>query len=380
MTTPAPLAPLPFVDLATQYERYRADIDARIRTVLTHGKFILGPEVGELEQALAAHCGARHAIGVSDGTTALQIALMALDIGPGDEVITTPFTFIATGEALSLLGARPVFVDIDPLTFNLDPTRIAEAITARTRAILPVSLYGLCADLDAIGAVAAAHQLPVLEDGAQSFGASHPGGRSCASSRLATTSFFPSKPLGGYGDGGACFTDDEALAERIRRIRVHGQAQRYQHSEIGVNGRLDTLQAAILLAKLPHLTDEISARDAAARTYDELIASADLTRHGVQRTALPPGHRSAHAQYTIRVADRDRVIAAMQALGIPTAVHYPLPLHRQPVYASAYGHLQLPHAEQAAAEVLSLPMHPFLRPADQTRVIDALAAAVCRAA
>lgn len=367
---------LPFVDLAQQYERYRADIDARIRTVLAHGKFILGPEVAELEAALASHCGARHAIGVSDGTTALQIALMALDIGPGDEVITTPFTFIATGEALSLLGARPVFVDIDPVTFNLDPSLIAAAITSRTRAILPVSLYGQCADLAAIGEIAAAHRLPVIEDAAQSFGASHPGGKSCSSSLLATTSFFPSKPLGGYGDGGACFAADDALAERIRRIRSHGQAERYRHTEIGVNGRLDTLQAAILLAKLPHLDAELAARNDAARRYDVAIAAAGLAADGVVTPTFADGQRSALAQYTVRVPRRNQVIAALASDGVPTAVHYPLPLHRQPVYANEHGHLDLPHAQRAADEVVSLPMHPFLLEADQHRVVAALTRAV----
>ena len=373
-------SPLAFVDLARQYGRYRDAIDERIRTVLAHGQFILGPEVAELESSLAMHCGASHAIGVSDGTTALQIALMALDIRPNDEVVTTPFTFIATGEALSLLGARPVFVDIDPLTFNLDAAKIAAAITTRTRAILPVSLYGQCADLEAIRAVAGAHGLPVIEDAAQSFGASHPGGRSCASSLLATTSFFPSKPLGCYGDGGACFTMDDDLAARIRRIRAHGQAERYRHTEIGVNGRLDTLQAAILLAKLPHLEAELQARDAVALNYGSLISSAGLLTHGVVTPRLAPGYRSAYAQYTIRVPERDAVARALAADGIPTAVHYPLPLHRQPVYASEHGHLALPHAEQAAAEVLSLPMHPFLTLPDQYRVVDALGRAVRRAA
>lgn len=367
---------LPFVDLAKQYERYRGDIDARIRAVLAHGKYILGPEVAELEEALAVHCGARHAIGVSDGTTALQIALMALDIGPGDEVITTPFTFIATGEALSLLGARPVFVDIDPLTFNLDAALVSAAITPRTRAILPVSLYGQCADLIAIGEVAAAHRIPVIEDAAQSFGADHPGGKSCASSLLATTSFFPSKPLGGYGDGGACFAADDSLAERIRRIRSHGQAARYRHTEIGVNGRLDTLQAAILLAKLPHLEAELAARNAAARRYDDAIAAIGLSADGVVAPTLATGHRSALAQYTVRVPRRDLVAAALARNGIPTAVHYPLPLHRQPVYAHEHGHLDLPHAQRAADEVLSLPMHPFLVATDQARVVESLARAV----
>ena len=370
------MPPLPFVDLARQYERYREAIDARMRAVLGHGKFILGPEVAELETKLARHCGAAHAIGVSDGTTALQIALMALGIGRGDEVITTPFTFIATGEALSLLGARPVFVDIDPLTFNLDPGRIEAAITPRSRAILPVSLYGQCADLEAIGAIAQAHGMTVVEDAAQSFGATHPGGRSCSSSLIATTSFFPSKPLGCYGDGGACFSADAALAERIRRIRAHGQAERYRHVEIGLNGRLDTLQAAILLAKLPHLEAELEARRDAARRYDAAIAAAGLERHGVVTPVTAAGHRSAHAQYTIRVPNRDRVAARLATAGIPTAVHYPVPLHRQPVYASEHGHLDLPQAQRAADEVLSLPMHPFLAEADQDRIVTALSDAV----
>ena len=371
---------LPFVDLARQYETYREAIDARMQAVLAHGQFILGPEVAELERALSGHCGAAYAIGVSDGTTALQIALMALGIGRGDEVITTPFTFIATGEALSLLGAHPVFVDIDPLSYNLDPSLIEAAITPRTRAILPVSLFGQCADLEAIGAIASAHHLPVIEDAAQSFGSRHPGGRSCASSLVATTSFFPSKPLGCYGDGGACFTGNAVLAARIRRIRAHGQAERYRHAEIGVNGRLDTLQAAILLAKLPHLDDELAARETAARYYDEAIGAAGLDRHGVVTPVIGVGHRSAHAQYTLRVPQRQRVIQTLADAGIPTAIHYPLPLHRQPVYAVDHGHLALPQAERAAEQVLSLPMHPFLTPADQERVIAALADAVCRTA
>ncbi len=365
--------PLPFVDLGEQYSRYRTEIDARMAGVLRHGQFILGPEVAELEQALAAFCGARHAIGVSDGTTALQIALMALDVGPGDEVITSPFTFIATAEAIGLLGAQPVFVDIDPGTFNLEPSAIAAAITPRTRAILPVSLFGLCADLAAIDAVASAHGLPVIEDAAQSFGAAHPGGRSCASTLLATTSFFPSKPLGCYGDGGAVFARDDALAARIRRIRAHGQEARYRHVELGVNGRLDTLQAAVLLAKLPHFDAELAARDQAARRYDEAIGAAGLEDYGVVVPRLPSGYRSAHAQYTIRVPDRDRVARELATRGIPTAVHYPVPLHRQPLFADRYAAQHLPASEAAAAQVLSLPMHPFLDATDQERVVATLA-------
>ncbi|MGE0315514.1 MAG: DegT/DnrJ/EryC1/StrS family aminotransferase [Lautropia sp.] len=376
-------APLPFVDLKTPYRQRKTEIDGRIQTVLDHGQFIMGPEVAELESVLAAFCRVPHAVGVADGTTALMIAMMALDVGPGDEIITTPFTFIATGEMISILGATPVFVDIDPRTFNLDPALIEAAITPRTRAILPVSLYGQCADLDAINTIAARHGLAVIEDAAQSFGAENRGRRSGSLTTIACTSFFPSKPLGCYGDGGACFTADAALAERMRRIRVHGQAERYRHVAIGLNGRLDTIQAAVLLAKLPVFPDEVRARREAAARYTSLLSDAGLAgtdpdAGAVVAPFIGADDLSVYAQYTIRVAHRDAVAAHMKACGIPTAVHYPIPLHRQPVYEPAFGALRLPVAERAAAEVLSLPMHPYLTAQDQQRVVDALAAAVRR--
>ena len=254
---PAPLQHIDFIDLKKQYKRLKPEIDARMQAVLDHGQYIMGPEVKELEQQLAAYVGVKHAIGVSDGTTALQIALMALGVGPGDEVITTPFTFIATAETISLLGATPVFVDIDPATCNLDASLLEAAITPHTKAIVPVSLYGQVADIEAINAVAARHSLPVIEDAAQSFGATRHGKRSCGLTTIGSTSFFPSKPLGCYGDGGALFTHDDDLARKISQIRLHGQSQRYVHSAIGVNGRLDTLQAAVLLVKLAHFDEDV---------------------------------------------------------------------------------------------------------------------------
>ncbi|GGY18567.1 DegT/DnrJ/EryC1/StrS family aminotransferase [Paludibacterium paludis] len=359
-----------FIDLKAQYRHLKADIDARIQGVLDHGQYIMGPEVAELEGELARLVGVKHAIGVSDGTTALQIAMMALGIGPGDEVITTPFTFIATGEMIALLGATPVFVDIDPVSWNMDPALIEAAITPRTRAIVPVSLYGQCADFDAINAVAAKHGLPVIEDAAQSFGATYRGRHSCGVSTIATTSFFPSKPLGCYGDGGACFTDDDELARKMRQIRLHGQDRRYHHPVIGLNGRIDTLQAAILLAKLPTFGDEVAARARIGARYIELLK--DVARVPV----IAEGNTSVFAQFTIEVDNREAVQAALKEAGVPTAVHYPVPLNLQPAFA----HLNQPEgsfplAEAASRRVMSLPMHPFLDEATQ----DAIVAAVKRA-
>lgn len=367
------MSQIPFVDLKTQQQAYWPEIEARMQSVLAHGQFILGPEVAELERALEAFCGGGvTAVGVSDGTTALQIAMMALGIQPGDEIITSPFTFIATAETISLLGAKPVFVDIDPLTFNLAPAGLESAISKRTRAIIPVSLYGQCSDMSAIAGIASAHRMTVIEDAAQSFGARQQGKHSCTLSLLATTSFFPSKPLGCFGDGGACFSTSPELAERMSRIRAHGQSSRYRHVEIGLNGRLDTLQAAILLAKLPHLAAEIAARERAAITYGELILAAGLERDGVVLPQIQSGNQSTWAQYTIRVPRRDTVRENLSGMGIPTAVHYPIPLHRQPIYANQFEGKHFPCAEAAAAEVLSLPMHPFLEHAVQERVINAL--------
>ena len=360
-----------FIDLKTQYERIRPQVDERMRRVLEHGKYIKGPEVAELEERLAAYVGVKHCIGVASGTDALLIAMMSLGIGSGDEVITSPFTFIATGEMIALIGAKPVFVDIDPRTYNLDPVLIDDAITPRTRAIMPVSLYGQCANLDAINAVAVRHGLAVIEDAAQSFGATYKGRKSCALSAIGCTSFFPSKPLGCYGDGGACFTDDDELAKAMRQIRVHGQDRRYHHPVIGVNGRIDTLQAAILLAKLDVFEEEVEVRGKVGLRYTERL------REDVVTPYLDPGNTSVYAQYTIRVNERNSFQERLRSQGIPTAVHYPLPLHLQPAFASlSQGGGSLPRAERAAREVVSLPMHPYLREEEQASIADAVKEAV----
>lgn len=360
-----------FIDLKAQYRAIQRDVDARIHAVLEHGQFILGPEVIELELLLAKRTGAKHCIACASGTDALLLAMMALGIGADDEVITSPFTFIATVEMIALLGARPVFVDIDPETYNLDPQRIEAAITARTKAIMPVSLYGLCADFDSINAIAAQHGLAVIEDGAQSFGGVYKGRQSCNLSTIGCTSFFPSKPLGCYGDGGACFTNDAELAAAMLEIRVHGQDRRYHHVRIGINGRLDTLQAAVLLAKLKVFDGELRRRILAANRYGELLQDV------VSIPVTPEGYKSAFAQYTIEVEERDRVQAEMAAQGIPTAVHYPIPAHLQPAFAYlGQGRGSFPLAEAAGERVLSLPMHAYLPETEQAAVSTALRAAV----
>ena len=363
---------LPFVDLKAQYTALRESIHARMQKVLDHGQFIMGPEVAELEERLAAYTGARYCVTCASGTEALLIALMALEIRPGDEVITPPFTFVATAEMIVLLGAKPVFVDIEPDTCNIDTARIEAAITPRTRAILPVSLYGQPADMEEINAVAARHGLPVIEDGAQSFGATYQGRRSCNLSTIGCTSFFPSKPLGCYGDGGALFTSDDRLAAAMREIRVHGQSGRYRHTRIGVGGRMDTLQCAVVLAKLERFAWEIAQRHRVATRYGELLSTANCKLPTVR-----PDRSSVYAQYTIRVAGRDAVQDALRAQGIPTAVHYPAPLHRQPAYAGRFeSGGDLSQSEKASREVLSLPMHPDLAPADQERIVTAVKTAL----
>lgn len=359
--------PIEFIDLKTQYARLREPIRARIDAVLEHGQYIMGPEVAELEARLAEYTGARHCIAVSSGTDALLVAMMALGVGAGDEVITSPFTFIATGEMIALLGAKPVFLDIDARTYNLNPALIEAAITPRTRAIMPVSLYGQCADFDAINAIASRHGLPVIEDGAQSFGATYKSRQSCALSSIGCTSFFPSKPLGGYGDGGACFTDDDDLATRMRQIRTHGQDRRYHHPLIGINGRLDTLQAAILLAKLDVLPREIEARGQIGARYTEM-----LDGH-VGVPYIEPHNTSVYAQYTVEVDNRQHLQATLKQRGIPTAVHYPVPLNLQPAFAGLeQPGGSFPVAEKAAGRVMSLPMHPYLSEADQAFIVQAL--------
>lgn len=360
---------IPFIDLAAQQARIKPELDAAIARVLAHGEYILGPEVSELEDKLASFTGAAHCITCANGTDALQIAMMALDICPGDEVITPGFSYIATAETVAVLGAKPVYVDIDPATYNLDPQHLRAAITPKTKAIVPVSLYGQPADFSAINRIADEHGLPVVEDGAQSFGATQCGRRSGALSTVGCTSFFPSKPLGCYGDGGAVFTSDDDLAMRIRQIARHGQDRRYHHIRVGINSRLDTLQAAVLLAKLDVFEDEIALRDTAATRYGALLAEV-----GIAAPAVAPGNTSVWAQYTVRVQNRDVVQAALKEAGIPTAVHYPLPLNRQPAVADP--DVTLPEGDRAAAEVMSLPMHADIDDGTQARVVAALAAAL----
>ena len=358
---------IPFNDLKTQQEKIREHLNKRIATVLDHGQYIMGPEIQELEECLANYVGVKHCITVSDGTTALLIALMALNIKPGDEVITTPFTFIATGEVIALLGAKPVFVDIDPKTYNLDPNLLEAAITPNTKAILPVSLYGQCADMDAINAIANKYSLPVIEDAAQSFGATYKGHRSCGLSTIGCTSFFPSKPLGCYGDGGACFTNDDVLAKKMSQIRIHGQDSRYYHTQVGINGRLDTLQAAILLAKMEIFEEEVELRQKIGTRYTELLADVIATPY------IEPYNTCVYGQYTVQVENREILQEKLSVAGIPTAVHYPIPLHLQPVFS----YLKLPKgsftiAEKVADKVISLPMSAWLNQGDQEKVCAVL--------
>lgn len=355
-----------FIDLKTQYQRLKPEIDAAIGRVLAHGQYILGPEVAELEEKLAQYTGAKHCITVANGTDALQIAQMALGIGPGDEVITPGFNYIATAETVALLGAKPVYVDVDPRTYNLDPTLLEAAITPRTKAIVPVSLFGQCADYDAINAVAARHGITVIEDAAQSFGATYKGRKSCNLTTIACTSFFPSKPLGCYGDGGAIFTSDDELAKVMRQIARHGQDRRYHHVRVGVNSRLDTLQAAILLPKLRLLDEEAAQRQKVAQGYTAMLNQAGI----ITTPHIDIYNSSAWAQYTIQVADRARVQSEMRKQGVPTAVHYPVPLNMQPAVADP--HARLPVGDAVAEKVMSLPMHPELNADTQARIAVAL--------
>jgi len=363
-----------FIDLKTQYARYREEIDRRMAKVLEHGRFIMGPEISELETALAEYVGVSHAITTGSGTISLEIALRALGIGPGDEVITVPFTWISTAETIAAVGATPVFVDIEDDTFNMNPALLMAAITVRTKAIMPVSLFGQMADYDSINAIAAEYGIPVIEDGAQSFGAKANGLLSCGVTTIASTSFFPAKPLGCYGDGGALFTNDDELAARMRAIRTHGGERRHHHPYVGVNGRMDTLQAAVVLAKLPHYPAEVQARVEAGERYSRLIVERCVNTVSVPTVA--PGNTSVWAQYTIRVAERSRVAEALKVAGIPTAIYYPKCLHEQPVFARLnYSRGFFKNSIAASETVLSLPMHPFLSTHDQECIVDALAEA-----
>jgi UDP-2-acetamido-2-deoxy-ribo-hexuluronate aminotransferase len=356
-----------FIDLKTQYRKYQTEIDDRMRAVLAHGHFIMGPEIAELEAALARLVGVQHCLTVSSGTASLEIALRALGVGPGDEVVTVPFTWISSAEVIGLVGATPVFVDIEAASYNIDVAQIEAAITPRTKAILPVNLFGQMPDYDRINAIAAKHKLVVIEDGAQSFGATQGGRRSCGVTGVGSTSFFPAKPLGCYGDGGALFSNDDALTEKMRAIRTHGALERHNHPLLGTNGRFDTLQAAVVLAKLPHFAWEVEARGRIGARYTEKLRGLC----GIPEVVH--GNTHVYAQYTVRVPNRDAVGEKLKAQGIPTAVYYPKCLHEQPVFASCgYQWGDFPESEKASREVLSLPMHPFLAEADQDRVVAAL--------
>jgi UDP-2-acetamido-2-deoxy-ribo-hexuluronate aminotransferase len=346
-----------FIDLKQQYNKLEKELNQRIGKVLLHGQYILGPEVAELEEKLANFVGAKHCIGVANGTDALLIAMMALGIGAGHEVVTTPFTFMATGEMMTLLGVKPVFVDIDPCSYNIDANKIEAALTSKTKAIMPVSLYGQCADYDVINLLAKKNNIPVIEDAAQSFGASYKGRKSCNLTTIGCTSFFPSKPLGCYGDGGACFTNDDELAKVMREIRIHGQDRRYHHVRLGINGRLDTIQAAILLAKMEIFEEEIKLRQLVAAKYNKLLQDSVIVPH------IEPFNESVYAQYTVQLKFRDKIQEELKKIGVPTAIHYPIPLHKQPVF-DKYFHCHLPVSEETATKVLSLPMGPYLEDKD----------------
>lgn len=357
---------IPFIDLQTQYKSYKTEIDASIQEVLDSSQYIMGPKLKTFESNLATFTGAKHAIGCASGTDALLIALMAIGIKPGDEVITSPFTFIASSEVISLLGAVPVFVDIEQDTYNIDATLIEEKITSKTKAIMPVSLYGQTADMDVINAIAERHKLVVVEDAAQSFGATYKGKRSCNLSHIACTSFFPSKPLGCYGDGGAIFTNDDAIAEQLRLILAHGSKRRYDHEVVGVNGRLDAIQAAILDVKLSNFEKEIELRGEVACRYFKLLADKTLTLPVIkdQRTSV-------FAQFTLQTDNREYYIKRLNDKGVPTAIHYPKPLHLQTCFEYlGYKKGDFPISEKASKEVFSLPMSPFLSEEQQEFIIQ----------
>ncbi len=358
-----------FIDLKSQQKRIRESIDRRIASVLDHGQYIMGPEVFELEQALCEFVGCRNAIGVSSGTDSLLMALMALEIGPGDEVITVPYTWISTAEVIALVGATPVFVDIQPDTWNMDPAPLEDAINEHTKAIMPVGIYGQTSDMTEINRIAEkCGGIPVIEDAAQSFGATHRGSRSGGLGLIGSTSFFPSKPLGGYGDGGAIFTDDDELAEKMRWIRIHGQAGKNHHPVVGINGRLDSIQAAVVLAKLEIFEEEIALRQRIADRYDTGLVDSEVVTPQVG-----DGNTSVYAQYTILSDERDAVQARLGGADIPSVAYYSVPLHLQPVF-SGLGHHEgdFPVTESVAARGLSLPMSPYVSGEDQDRVVKAI--------
>ena len=371
--------PIPLLDLKAQFEELRSGTYEAIQRVVDSQAFILGETVAAFERDLATYTGSRNAVGCASGTDALILALAALDVGPGDEVVTVPFTFFSTASCAYKVGARPRFVDIDPGTFNLDPQMLEDAIGPRTRAVLPVHLFGQCAELDAIVEVSNRHGLPVVEDAAQALGSSYlangatwkPAG---TVGRLGCYSFFPSKNLGGFGDGGAVVTDDDGLAERVRALRVHGGVQMYHHDWVGWNSRLDALQAAVLRVKLPHLDDWSAGRARNADRYDRLLRDSGLVDSGdVRPPVRSAASRHIFNQYTVRVRERDRLRQHLQAEGIGHAVYYPVPLHLQPCFRDlGYREGDFPRSEAACTEVVSLPVYPELGDERQDRVIEAL--------
>jgi dTDP-4-amino-4,6-dideoxygalactose transaminase len=360
---------IPMADLVGQYHHIKKEIQKAIDEVLESGRFILGPQVKALEEELAAYCETKHAVACNSGTDALQLALMALHVGPGDEVITTPFTFVATAEVIGLLGAKPVFVDIDPVTYNIDPGKIENAVSRKTRAIIPVHLYGQPADMDAINLVAKKHKLPVIEDACQAIGATYKGRKVCSLGEMACLSFFPSKNLGAYGDGGMILTSDPELEKSLRVIANHGQDKRYHHSMLGINSRLDTIQAAILHVRLRHLDDWSEARQDRAALYTELLSGLNINTPVISETNTHVFH-----QYSIRVKERDQLQNHLQEAGIATAIHYPIPLHLQPAFRQyGKGIGSLPVAESVANEVLSLPMYPELEEEKIHTIVERIA-------
>ena len=364
---------IPFIDLQHQYRQYQDEIDEQIREVLDSSRYIMGEKVDRIEEKLADYCGVRHAIGVGSGTEALQLALMVLGVGPGDEVITTPFTFIATAEVISLLRAKPVFVDVEEDTWNIDPSAVEEAITEDTAAVIAVDLFGHCADYERLEPICADAGVPLVEDAAQGFGAVQDGCRAGSFGEIACTSFYPAKPLGGYGDGGMVFTDSDVFDEKIKSLRVHGEgAGRYQHVRVGMNARLDAIQAAVLLGKFPHFPDEVQARQRVAGRYTEKLSDI-VARTPVMR----PGNTSVWAQYSIAIPHRDAVREKLDEADVPTAVFYPLPLHLQEAFSDlGYNWGDLPVCEAASRRIMALPMHPFLDEETQDEVIDQLAKAL----
>ncbi len=373
--------PVPFIDLKAQYRRLQAEIDAGIRRVLDHGAYVMGAEIGELEAGLSAFCGARHSIVCSSGTDALLLGLMACDVGPGDAVFTTPFTFFATAEVIMLLGATPVFVDIDERTFNIDANRLDEKIrqvasTGRLapRGIIAVNLFGLPADYDAINAIAKERRLFVLEDTAQGFGGEYKGRKSGTLGDLSATSFYPPKPLGCYGDGGAVFTGDDALAEKIRSMRVHGEGRdKYDNIRIGLNARMDSIQAAVLLCKLTIFADEIGQRQRVAENYSEVLAGLVEIPH------VPADCTSVWAQYSVLSDHRRAMRSALQACGIPTVVYYPIPCHLSAALKSlGYQRGDMPVAENVCGRIFSLPMHPYIKNGFAAQVADVIGGVLCK--